>query len=200
MKFSEEMDQYLTQKRLSPVKASVHYGDLSRLTMAKSQAQLPPVPVEVIIKLINEFLEKIEMPEVAHPIMTDFKVDPATKIVELDYEAIKRNNDLNTVNHIVWLKFTMDKFLGVVASGNDCNFDIPPDPAHYNDPGRRSKWKYTTSGILIDQLEKKWDESLLLVFPLPGITDQAKSDIERGVGQYLLKHDVPILDYYSHLF
>ncbi|WP_125596068.1 hypothetical protein [Lapidilactobacillus achengensis] len=168
--------------------------------MAKAQARLTPVPVDVIVKLINEFLGKIDLPEVAHPIMTDFKVDQATKNAALDYNAIKRDNDLNAVNHIVWLKFTMDKFLGVVASGNDCNFDIPPDPANYNDPGRQSRWQYNTSGILIDQLGKKWDERLLVVFPLPGITNKSKSAIDRGIGQYLLKHDVPILDYYSHLF
>ncbi|WP_461218265.1 hypothetical protein [Lapidilactobacillus salsurivasis] len=200
MKFSKEMEQYLVQKRPTPARSSVHYGDLTRLAMAKAQARLTPVPVDVIVALINEFLVKIDLPEVAHPIMTDFKVDPATKNVVMDYSAIKRDNNLNAVNHIVWLKFTMDHFLGVVASGNDCNFDIPPDAANYNDPGRQSRWQYNTSGILINQLGKKWDERLLVVIPLPGITNKLKSDIECGIGQYLLQQDVPILDYYSHLF
>ncbi|MEE1249860.1 MAG: hypothetical protein UHU19_11640, partial [Lachnospiraceae bacterium] len=63
------------------------------------------------------------------------------------------------------------------------------------------KWKYTTSAILIHSIGEEWDESFVLVFPLEGIGKNCKYNrhqIEIAIGNYLLKNNVPIIDYYSH--
>ena len=47
----------------------------------------------------------------------------------------------------------------------------------------------------------EWDEGTVLVFPLINLKklkDLDRSDIESGIGNYLIDNDVPILDYYSH--
>lgn len=58
----------------------------------------------------------------------------------------------------------------------------------------------TSSGRINTYLEQEWDEEIVLVFPLIGIeqTSFNRSDIESGVGNYLIANGIPILDYYSH--
>lgn len=49
--------------------------------------------------------------------------------------------------------------------------------------------------------ENEWDEKHVLIFPLNGIEkleEFNRSDIESGIGNYLIAKNVPILDYYSH--
>jgi len=92
------------------------------------------------------------------------------------------------------MKFTEDGFLGVVATSNDINFDIPLSQKEYNK-------NHNTSGIIIHYLNKKWNESFVLVFPLKKIPEKLKrGDVERGIGNYLIKKGVPILDFFSHRY
>ncbi|MGC6173957.1 hypothetical protein [Lacrimispora sp. 38-1] len=98
------------------------------------------------------------------------------------------------------MKFTTDGYLGVVAASDDINFGIPNNSLEYNEKKPNNKWKYNTSGIIIHRLGKVWDENFVLVFPLPNIGDGERSDIECGVGNYLISKGVPILNYYSHMF
>ncbi|AYG01643.1 hypothetical protein [Lactococcus allomyrinae] len=82
------------------------------------------------------------------------------------------------------MKFTKGGFLGVIAVSDDINFNLG-----------------TTSGIIISKLNKKWDDSFVLIFPLKNIPSELKrGDIECGIGNYLVAKGVPILDYYSHKF
>lgn len=59
-------------------------------------------------------------------------------------------------------------------------------------------WKYNSSGILVHQLNKEWDDSFVLVFPLVDIPSCYKGDIERAIGNYLIDNEVPIIDFFSH--
>lgn len=100
------------------------------------------------------------------------------------YDCLKKQFELNNQKHLVWMKFTKDGYLGVVAASDDINFDIN-----------------NTSGEIIKKLNQEWDESRVLVFPLPNIGDKERSDIECGIGNYLTdEKGVPILDYYSHRY
>lgn len=55
--------------------------------------------------------------------------------------------------------------------------------------------------IIIYHLKKQWDESFVLIFPLQNISGNPKrGDIERGIGNYLIKKEVPILDFFSHRY
>lgn len=172
---------------------SVHSRSTYRLDKAKEQASLPPVDVNVIVSYVNEFLEAIGMNEVEEPIM--YLSEPEN----IDYEKIQNDYRLADQRDIVWMKFTEDGYLGVVATSNDINFDIPSSGSDYHKK-KYNKWDYNTAGILVHQLGKKWDESFVLVFPLSGIPDGCtRGSLERAIGNYLIiEHKVPIIDFYSH--
>lgn len=99
---------------------------------------------------------------------------------------------------IIWMKFTKDGYLGVVATSNDVNFDIPNSSIDYN-AGESGNRKHTTSGIIIHSLDKVWNEDFDLVFPLEDIPKGFnRSMIESGIGNYLIENKSSILDFYSH--
>ncbi|MDR0921578.1 MAG: hypothetical protein LBM95_04240 [Lactobacillales bacterium] len=160
----------------------------TRINKAREQAGKAVVPVSKIIKESNNFLRLIGVSPVGEP-RVDLTKD------KIDYKKIKNDNDLNNENHLVWMKFTTDGYLGVVAASNDINFDIP------NGEDESDKVEnHNTSGIIINMLGKEWDESFVLIFPLKNISDGLRKDIECGIGNYLISKDIPILDFYSHRF
>lgn len=60
-------------------------------------------------------------------------------------------------------------------------------------------WIHNSSGILVHQLGKEWDESFVLVFPLANIPcGYNRYDIERAIGNMLIAEGVPVIDFYSH--
>lgn len=197
---TKEMYEMTHPVRLSPVKSSVHYQDKTRFNKAENQAKNDPTPIEDIIKYINEFLEKIGINNVSNPKHT------CEDWTSFDYDALQQENNLNGRKHIVWMKFTTDGYLGVVAASDDINFDIPLSEANYNDTtdGKEKSsgndWEHNTSGIIVHHLKKQWDESFVLIFPLENIGDAMRDDIECGIGNYLISKDIPILDFYSHRF
>lgn len=50
------------------------------------------------------------------------------------------------------MKFTSSGALGVVASSNDVNFQKPSSIKEYDKTEQNGRWKYNTSGIIIDCL------------------------------------------------
>lgn len=99
------------------------------------------------------------------------------------------------------MKFTTDQYLGVVATSNDVNVNMPNSSEEYNLKKPNNKWFYKTSGIIIHSLGKKWNKDYVLIFPLKNLPkDLSRHDVEKYVGDYLIEKDVPILDYYSHRY
>ncbi len=185
-------EKYLEWHNGLPTKkdSSVHYSNI-RFEKSEEQAELKTVEINEIIRFVNEFLEKLEIKNVISPkvILED---------INIDYEVIKEKHNLKDKRDIVWMKFTKDGYLGVVAASNDVNFDIPKTKEDY-DIKVGDSWKHTTSGIIIHNLKKEWDESFVLIFPLENLPEKLRrGDIERGIGNYLISKDVPILDFYSH--
>lgn len=148
-----------------------------RENKAHEQVKLDSVDIKKVIDIVNNFLVKFGIQPVNSPKLT---IKKETKI---DYLKIMKDNKLNNITHIVWIKFTTDGYLGVVAASNDINFSID-----------------NTSGKLIKSVKKKWNEDFVLVFPLVGISDGLRKDIECGIGNYLIEKGVPIIDFYSHRF
>ncbi len=181
-------------------RCSVHFNNKYRLNRAKEQIASPPARVESVISLTNDFLQNMNMSKVEKPIINDPK--------DIDYKTLKTNYSLADERDVVWMKFTKDGYLGVVATSNDINFDIPSNCSEYdekvevNNPYLNIKekvWKYNSSGILVHQLNKEWDDSFVLVFLLVDIPSCYKrGDIERAIGNYLIDNEVPIIDFFSH--
>lgn len=192
----EKAREYLLEtSRPSGAYSSVHYAKHTRFDKAEEQAELKAKKLQDIIDYANEFLGLLGMNSAINPIIE-------TEFFENNlYKEIKEKNNLKDERDIVWMKFTEDGFLGVVATSNDINFQIPNDSSEYKEKISKKKWKYNTSGIIIHHLKKQWDKSFVLIFPLQNISEKLKrGDIERGIGNYLIKKGVPILDFFSHRY
>lgn len=65
----------------------------------------------------------------------------------------------------------------------------------------KEDWVHNSAGIIIHKLGKEWDESFVLIFPLKGIpNDYTRSDVETAIGNMLIEENVPILNFYSHMY
>lgn len=169
---------------------SVHFGSRFRFDKAQKEAQKTPIGKEQVKDYVNAVLYKIGVPTVPNP-----EMDPN----EIDYAKLKYDYQIEDERDIIWLKFTTDGYVGVVAQSNDINFDFPPNADAYNDKDKSRRWAYNTSGIIIHQLGKMWDTSFVLVFPLKlNNINYSRHEIETAIGNYLIDMGVPILDYYSH--
>ncbi len=159
---------------------SINGKSFVRFNKAKEQADKNTVDIEIISMYINKFLEEIGIRKVIDPKFDLSKVD------RIDYMKIKQEYSLKDQRDIVWLKFTEDGYLGVVAVSDDINFNIPYDKSQY-DIKENGKWKHNTSGIIVHKLGKKWDESFVLLFPLNGIPKgYNRHDIEKAIGNLLI--------------
>lgn len=99
------------------------------------------------------------------------------------YDKIKEKFDLRYPSDIIWMKFTDEGHLGVVAKSFDINFGDS-----------------NSSGKLLKEVGEKWDDSFVFIFPLTKdiLSVYKKDDIERAIGNYLISKGVPIIDFYSH--
>lgn len=132
-----------------------------------------------IIRYVNEFLSEImEMDAVDNP-----KYYPKqTKTRKIEYAKINPENK----EDIVWIKFADNGLISVIGTGCDIFFT-------------EKTMKETTSGRINKALGLKWDESIVLIFPLKNMKyGLNRSDIESGIGNYLISKGIPILDFYSH--
>lgn len=212
-KLVECMNLVKRDKKRTSVHSSISEGtEYQRIIKAKEQLKKSPKTIDEIINLTNSFLQSNGLKTVDNPKFINFSVDNDDKTVKINKKKFKDQfglveNPLNDPKHVIWMKFTKNGQLGVVAASNDYNFDIPPSSDVYNETtdgklkSNSNRWKYTTSGIILHKLNLEWDESFLLIFPLHGIENiQRRNLIETGVGNFLIENDVPIIDFYSHIF
>jgi hypothetical protein len=200
MKLSQEIYDYINYKE-GIYKKGVRgvlsvYTDNTRKNKAEEQAALCPAPVDIIIERTKKFLKKCDIITADNPIICKPEIWLSCKE---RYRKIKETYCLNDERDIIWMKFTeKERHLGVVASGNDVNFQLPSTKCDYNKKNERKR-EFNTSGILVHAYGKSWNKEFILVFPLCNIPDGlCRGHIERGIGNYLIKNNVPILDYYSH--
>lgn len=153
-----------------------------RIETSEKEAKKTPVSVDKIIKYVNHFLKHIGITPCENHL---FKLSGTQWI---DYRDIQKKHNLNDKRDIVWMKFTQDGYLGVVAVSSDINFNKPDNHNRCN-----------TSGMIIYHLGKQWDEGFVLLFPLTNLsTTLSRHAVECGIGNYLIENGVPILDFYSH--
>lgn len=190
----------LLEKYLNVIKAprgrasSVHFGQTRRYKKAEEESKKKPVAVDEINDLITSFLKEIGIRTTDHPRYEN--------PLQINYQEMKEKFELADERDIVWIKFTKDGYIGVVATSNDINFNYPSGENDYDKKDEKNdEWFFDTSGILVHKLKKCWDESFALVFPLAKIPDgYIRGDIEEAVGNMLIENNVPILDYYSHIY
>ena len=192
--------------------------DKIRVDAAIEQYKKSPVKISEIISYVNEFLNMVSSNDITNkPKLDSIKLDGNSHPVrgraiiinnckwqapvydvnkrqytswDKKYDEIKEQFELNYANDVIWLKYTDDGYLGVVADSFDINF-------RYNN----------SSGKLIRVMDesKKWNESFVIVFPM---TKDLSVDISRKISRkmietairnYLLKaKKVPIIDCFSH--
>lgn len=192
---------------------SVNGKNKIRITRATEQAHKKPVAVQEVFNYLDSFIDmlKIDLPEnyaTTKQIVIDGKKheiknngiivknctwkppvwDANTeKYIFYDekYDVIKEVFSLRYANDIIWLKFTKDGYVGVVADSFDINFNYD-----------------NSSGKLLEMLNprKYWDDSFVFIFPLIKnmVEKYNRKRIETAVGNFLLEKGVPIIDYYSH--
>lgn len=158
------------------------------LKFQRQQAKQQNKDKEDIVGLVNTFLKKIGI-EIKPGFNNVVKVKSTkeTNKGRVSYFAIKQQTGISSKEDIVWIKFNKNGCISVVGVGCDIYFT--------------SKTKETTSSGKINKyLKQEWDEESVLVFPLIGLDklELDRSDIESGIGNYLIANDIPILDYYSH--
>lgn len=150
-----------------------------RIEKAKEQYMLPTFEKKDIVRYVKEFLSSIDI---------KLRVDPYVTPKKREKRRINYS-EINTANKedIVWIKFTNSKHISVIGTGCDISFT---DYAKNN----------TTAGLINQYLNLEWDDSEVLIFSLNDIRDRElnRSDIESGIGNYLISKGVPILDFYSH--
>lgn len=141
-----------------------------------------------VIELVNTFLNQIGI-GIDPNFNNEINVKSGKYVYRgrISYFNIKQQTGILCKEDIVWIKLNTNGCISVVGVGCDIYFT--------------EKTKTTTSsGRINTYLEQEWDEKTVLVFPLIGIeqTSFNRSDIESGVGNFLIANGVPILDYYSH--
>lgn len=158
---------------------SIESDDCFRYRMAKFQSKCAVISYGKIIELVDELLKKLSI---------TYQTNPYRNLIEqpMDsnaYADLKNMNPgMKDEKDIVWLKFTKNGFLGVVATSSDINFRMD-----------------NTSGKIIDSVGECWNEDYVLIFPLENIpSGWNRHLVESAVGNYLIDNGVPILDYYSH--
>lgn len=176
--------------------ASVRYKSTKRFDEANNQAQQKVVCIDKIVQFVNEYLDSLDMKTIeCNKLETS-----VNKFDNAWYKSYQEKYSLQDQRDIVWMKFTTDGYLGVVATSDDINFVIPSNKSEYR-AKVKSRWQFNTSGIIIHNLGKEWNTSFVLVFPLINIPENLKrGDIESGIGNYLIEKEVPILDFYSHRY
>lgn len=174
-------------------KNSKYAGKLTeRQKKAMSEKEKPVVDRDKIIKFTNEILMTGGFKPVDNPILEG---DLLTEILSHSsddeyYEETLKPYGLSSAKQLIWMRFANDGHLGVVAAGNDINFDYTSNSYKVIEPCKTRDEKLD------------WDKSFVLIFPLNAVSGNIKynrDEVETAVGNYLtLEKDVPILDYYSH--
>ena len=190
----------------------------ARCEKARCEQEKTTISREKIIEYVNEFLTALDVETIPSIYGKDDIDDlraPYSRFY-FNYNKKKYNKRLKDKNDIVWMKFTKSGHLVVVATSADIKYSFEPfslnSEKKYSDDEYRKKYlgkKCTMSTIIIHELGRQgkekieeWNDEFVLVFPLFNIKEKGfkRKDIESGIGKYLIYKNVPILNYFSHIF
>lgn len=158
---------------------SINKSDSLRYIVAREQKKINPISVYTILTYIELVLEDLQIKH-----HTDLFWDLKRKPLKRGFysEIWKDNPGMKDKRDIVWIKFTQNGYVGVVASSTDINFDDD-----------------NTSGRIIDSVGEKWNRDFVIIIPLENMNDKLNRQmVESIIGNSLIEKGVPILDFYSH--
>lgn len=158
-----------------------------RIEKAKEQLELAKkikFDEQKMIDLVNEFLEALGMEKISDPKI--YLKNTLTR--RIDYSRMRKKYH-HEKDDIVWIKLSNvedSKVISVIGTSEDI---------YFSDRAKNE----TASGKINKCLGLEWEESYVFIFPLVNIPEGLyRSDIESGIGNYLVDASFPILDYYSH--
>lgn len=154
VKFEEYFKPHVDTPRKRGKGASIQ-NDKLRKEESERQSSLEPVEPEKVKIMVENFLLQI---------------------------GVETGHSISNIGDFIWIKFTKDNFVGVVAAGCDFNFSYK-----------------NRSGEYVKHNKKEWNKDLFLVFPISKYPEgKTRGEIERTVGNYLADNKVPIIDFFSH--
>lgn len=139
-----------------------------------------------MIDCVNDFLDEIGINIIKNP---KYPLKEC-KTRRISYSKI-REEYKNKKDDIIWIKLSTTKnkktkIISVIGTSEDIFF------TEYTK-------KNTVSGKINLKLGLEWIEDYVYIFPLVNIPFYlTRSDIESGIGNYLIYKGFPILDFYSH--
>jgi len=176
-----------------------------RLEKALQESKKTAVCPSKIVEYVNYYLSALEI-STTDPVEAKIEGEKLREAVESPnsfYAWLKKARGHKDERDIVFMQFANCGRLAIVANSTDIGFPKLVEPK-----GRYTQYDYKKlkngcyiSEIILHYLEKEWDESFVLVFPILELPEGMSSHkIERSIGNYLISKEVPILDYYSHMF
>ena len=156
-------------KKNPDYRCSVEYDKTEyRKKKAMSESKKDVVSIQNIQELLGEFLAYFNIDN------KGIFIESLDILMTINYEHIRRQYKLKNQSDIVWMKFTTDGYLGVVASSNDINFD-----------------EDNSSGKLIKSVGKKWDNNKIIIIPLNIVNERNdRLLIEKIFGNFLTENNI----------
>ena len=104
--------------------SSVHFGQTYRYNKAVEESKEKPVSDKEISELILSFFKGIGIRTINQPRYEN--------PLPFNYQGMKEEFKLDDERDIVWIKFTKDGYIGVVATSNDINLNYPTSESDYD--------------------------------------------------------------------
>lgn len=158
-----------------------------RLEKAREELRKTPVRDSEIVKLISKCLKENNI---------DGKVITVDlSLQDINYKEIMEKYETNAEAHIIWVQFVKCGHVAVVGAGKDIGFP--------------QSGKLGTGFILSGLHCVEWDKTKVIIIPVKGLDEKngiknvdnilkCRNGVEHCIGEYLIKNNVPILNFYQH--
>ncbi len=114
----------------------------------------------------------------------------------INYKEINEKYETNAEGHIIWIQFVKSGHVAVVGAGKDIGFP-------------KNK-KSGTWSILSKLSNVEWNKEKVIIIAIRGLDKESvglknvdnllkcRNGVEQCIGEYLIKNNIPILNYYQH--
>lgn len=163
-----------------------------RVIKGQDELDKPVVNKSEVKKILSKCLKE---KRISGEVLT---INPVSE--KIDYEQISKKYGTNGEGHIIWVQFASSGHVAVVGAGKDIGF-----PKNEN----KGTWS-----ILSKISSVEWDRSEVIIIPVRELDKDSyglknihkhgnnilkcRNGVEHCIGEYLIKKDVPILNYYQH--